>query len=296
VLLTTYEMLTGAALLSAPFAPFISDEIYTKLTGAESVHLAYFPKAKEELIDGELEEKMELVRTIVTLGRGEREKERIKVRQPLSEILVDSRYEVKIADMVQLIMEELNVKNVVFEKNMDTYMDYALKPDFRKAGPVLGGNVKEFGKALAAADAKEVITKLGQEGKIVLSLGGEDTEISEELVDVRVTAKEGFAVGTDRGVFVILDTQLTPELVSEGLARELISKVQQMRKQKDFDMMDNINIAVRCDDESRAAFDEHREYIMKETLALSLDYTEDALEEFKLNGHATGIAVEKVGE
>lgn len=294
VLLTTYEMLTGAALLSAPFAPFISDEIYTKLTGAESVHLAYFPKAEEALIDSELEEKMELVRTIVTLGRGEREKERIKVRQPLSEILVDSRYEAQIADMVQLIMEELNVKNVVFEKNMDTYMDYALKPDFRKAGPVLGGNVKEFGKALAAADAKEVITKLGQEGKIVLSLGGEDTEISEELVDVRVTAKEGFAVGTDRGVFVILDTQLTPELVSEGLARELISKVQQMRKQKDFDMMDNINIAVRCDDESRAAFDEHREYIMKETLAVSLDYTEDALEEFKLNGHVTGIAVEKI--
>lgn len=294
VLLTTYEMLTGAALLSAPFAPFIADEMYTKLTGAESVHLAYFPKAEESLIDDELEEKMELVRTIVTLGRGEREKERIKVRQPLSEILVDSRYETQIADMVQLIMEELNVKNVVFEKNMDTYMDYALKPDFRKAGPVLGGNVKEFGKALAAADAKEVITKLGQDGKIVLSLGGEDMEISEELVDVRVTAKEGFAVGTDRGVFVILDTQLTPQLVSEGLARELISKVQQMRKQKNFDMMDNINIAVRCDDESKASFDEHREYIMKETLAVSLGYTEAALEEFKLNGHVTGIAVEKV--
>ena len=294
VLLTTYEMLTGAALLSAPFAPFIADEMYTKLTGAESVHLAYFPKAEESLIDDELEEKMELVRTIVTLGRGEREKERIKVRQPLSAILVDSRYETQIADMVQLIMEELNVKNVVFEKNMDTYMDYALKPDFRKAGPVLGGNVKEFGKALAAADAKEVITKLGQDGKIVLSLGGEDMEISEELVDVRVTAKEGFAVGTDRGVFVILDTQLTPQLISEGLARELISKVQQMRKQKNFDMMDNINIAVRCDDESKAAFDEHREYIMKETLAVSLGYTEAALEEFKLNGHVTGIAVEKV--
>ncbi len=294
VLLTTYEMLTGAALLSAPFAPFISDEIYTKLTGEESVHLAYFPKAEEALIDDELESKMDLVRTIVTLGRGEREKERIKVRQPLSEILVDSRYQAQIADMVQLIKEELNVKNVVFEKNMDTYMDYALKPDFRKAGPVLGGNVKEFGKALAAADAKEVITKLGQEGKIVLNLGGEDTEISEELVDVRVAAKEGFAVGTDRGVFVILDTQLTPELVSEGLARELISKVQQMRKQKDFDMMDNIRITVRCDGESKAAFEEHREYIMKETLAIDLDYTDDALEEFKLNGHATGIAVEKM--
>lgn len=293
VLLTTYEMLRGAALLSAPFAPFIADEMYTKLTGEESVHLAFFPEAEEALIDTDLEEKMELVRTIVTLGRGEREKEKIKVRQPLSEILVDSRYEEQIGDMVQLIMEELNVKAVVFEKNMDTYMNYSLKPDFRKAGPVLGGKVKEFGKALAAADAKEVIARLGADDKIVLSLGGEDTEIPEDLIEVRVTAKEGFAVGTDRGVFVILGTQLTPELISEGLARELISKVQQMRKQKNLEMMDNIYIHINCDEESKAAFEEHRDYIMKETLALQLNYTADSLEEFKLNGHITGIAVEK---
>ena len=293
VLLTTYEMLRGAALLSAPFAPFIADEMYTKLTGEESVHLAFFPKAEEALIDTDLEEKMELVRTIVTLGRGEREKEKIKVRQPLSEILVDSRYEEQIGDMVQLIMEELNVKAVVFEKNMDTYMNYSLKPDFRKAGPVLGGKVKEFGKALAVADAKQVIARLGEEDKIVLNLGGEDTEIPGDLIEVRVTAKEGFAVGTDRGVFVILGTQLTPELVSEGLARELISKVQQMRKQKNLEMMDNIHIHVNCDEESRDAFEEHRDYIMKETLALQLNYTADSLEEFKLNGHITGIAVEK---
>ncbi len=293
VLLTTYEMLWGAALLSAPFAPFIADEMYIKLTGEESVHLAFFPKADEALIDADLEEKMELVRTIVTLGRGEREKEKIKVRQPLSEILVDSRYEEQIGDMVQLIMEELNVKAVVFEKNMDTYMNYSLKPDFRKAGPVLGGKVKEFGKALAAADAKEVIARLSADDKIVLSLGGEDTEIPGDLIEVRVTAKEGFAVGTDRGVFVILGTQLTPELISEGLARELISKVQQMRKQKNLEMMDNIYIHINCDEESKAAFEEHRDYIMKETLALQLNYTADSLEEFKLNGHITGIAVEK---
>lgn len=293
VLLTTYEMLRGTALLSAPFAPFIADEMYTKLTGEESVHLAFFPKADEALIDADLEEKMELVRTIVALGRGEREKEKIKVRQPLSEILVDSRYEAQVGDMVQLIMEELNVKAVVFEKNMDTYMNYSLKPDFRKAGPVLGGKVKEFGKALAAVDAKEIIAKLGQEDKIVLNLGGEDTEIPGELIEVRVTAKEGFAVGTDRGVFVILGTQLTPELISEGLARELISKVQQMRKQKNLEMMDNIMIQVNCDEESKAAFEEHSEYIRKETLALQLKETEDSLEEFKLNGHVTGIAIEK---
>jgi len=294
VYLTTYEVLTGAVLLSAPFAPFIADEMYTKLTDEYSVHLAAFPKCDTSLIDDELEEKMELVRTIVTLGRGEREKEKIKVRQPLNAILVDGKYEDVIGNMIPLIMEELNIKNVVFEKEIDKFMDYSLKPDFRKAGPVLGKNIKEFGKVLAEGDAKSLIAELGENGKIVLTLGGEQVDITEDLVDVRVSAKDGFAVGTDRGVFVILDTKVTPELISEGLARELISKIQQMRKQKDFDMMDNIVITVNCDEESKAAFEEHKDYIMKETLATGFEYTDGSLEVFKLNGHETGIDVAKV--
>ncbi len=296
VFLTTYEMLKGVALLSAPFAPFLSDEMYTKLTGEYSVHLASFPKAEEALIDDDLEKKMDLVRTIVTLGRGEREKEKIKVRQPLNEILLDSRYEELISDMKPLIMEELNVKNVVFERNMDTYMDYILKPDFRKAGPVLGSKVNEFGKALAAADAKEVLLKLEEDGKLVLNLGGEDTDVPAELVDVRVTAKEGFAVGSERGVFVLLDTQLSPELLDEGLARELVSKVQQMRKQKDFEMMDHIELTVACDEEAKKAFETHRNYIMKETLSDSFLYADDLPQEFSLNGHKAGISVRRLSE
>ena len=295
VFLTTYELLKGVALLSAPFAPFLSDEIYTKLTGEESVHLAFFPKADESLIDDSLEEKMELVRAVVTLGRGEREKEKIKVRQPLREILLDSRYEAQLSDMKSLIMEELNVKDVVFEKEMDTYLDYVLKPDFRKAGPVLGKKVNEFGKALAAADAKEMIAKLGTDGKILLRLGGEETEIPADLVDVRVTAKEGFAVGTERGVFVLLDTQLSPELLAEGLARELVSKVQQLRKQKDFDMMDHIELSVTCDEEAKEALEAYRDYIMKETLSDSFLYADGLPEEYSLNGHKAGISVRRLG-
>jgi isoleucyl-tRNA synthetase len=294
VYLTTYEILKGVSLLSAPFAPFISDEMYTKLTGEYSVHLAAFPKCDESLIDDELEKKMDLVRAIVTLGRGEREKEKIKVRQPLTEILVDGKYEAEIGNMVPLILEELNVKKVVFENNIDTFMNYSLKPDFRKAGPVIGKNIKEFGNVLASGDAKAMIAELNEKGKLTLTLGGEPVDITEELIDVRISAKEGFAVGTDKGVFVILDTKITPELESEGLARELVSKIQQMRKQKDFDMMDNINISVNCDEASKAAFESHREYIMSETLAKTLEYTAEALEIFKLNGHETGISIEKV--
>ncbi len=294
VYLTTYEILVGTVLLAAPFAPFIADEIYIKLTGEYSVHLAYYPKSDESLIDDELESRMEIVRTIVTLGRGEREKEKIKVRQPLNAILVDGKYESQISDMILLINEELNVKNVVFEKDIDTYMDYSLKPDFRKAGPVLGKNIKEFGKVLAQGDAKALITEMGEKGRIILTINGEQTEIGEELVEVRVSAKEGFAVGMDKGIFVILDTKLTPELISEGLARELISKIQQIRKQKNLDMMDNISISVNCDDESKAAFESHKDYIMEETLAVELNYTGDSLEIFKLNGHETGISIQKI--
>ncbi len=294
VFLTTYEMLRGAALLSAPFAPFLSDEMYQKLTGEESVHLADYPVCDESLIDDELEERMELVRTIVTLGRSEREKENLKVRQPLNEILCDGKFEAKIGNMVDLIKEELNVKNVRFENHMGEYMEYSLKPDFRKAGPVLGSGIREFSKVLAQADAARVIEQLGTAHSVNLVIEGEEKEISEELIDVRITAREGFAVGSENGVFVILDTKLTPELEQEGYARELISKVQQIRKKLDLDMMDHIELSVHADPELAEAFRIHESYICSETLADVLQMSDEEMESFNLNGHNTGIRVQRL--
>lgn len=290
---TTYEILVGVAQLMAPFAPFISDEIYTDLTGAESVHLSFFPKSDADLIDEKVEERMDLVRDMVALGRGIREKERIKVRQPLNEILVDGKYEALIEDLVPLIMEELNVKDVKFEKQLDKYMNYSLKPNFKVAGPVLGKNIKAFGAALAAADAAAVVAELETGGKYVLKVGDDDMKIEKNFVDVRIDAKEGFAVAMENNLFVILDTNLDADLIDEGFARELISKVQQLRKQKGLEMMDNISITIAADDEISAAVKKHKDYIMKETLALKLEEN-DAPEEFDLNGHKTGIAVEKM--
>lgn len=290
---TTYEILVGVAQLMAPFAPFISDEIYTDLTGAESVHLSFFPKSDPELIDEKVEERMDLVRDMVALGRGIREKERIKVRQPLNEILVDGKYEALIEDLVPLIMEELNVKDVKFEKQLDKYMNYSLKPNFKVAGPVLGKNIKAFGAALAAADAAAVVAELEAGGKYVLKVGDDDMKIEKDFVDIRIDAKEGFAVAMENNLFVILDTNLDADLIDEGFARELISKVQQLRKQKGLEMMDNISITIAADDEIAAAVKKHRDYIMKETLALALNEGA-ATEEFDLNGHKTGIAVEKM--
>lgn len=289
---TTYEVLVGTAKLIAPVAPFLSDEIYTNLTGEETVHVAYFPKADESLIDKKVEERMDLVRTLVTLGRGTREKERIKVRQPLSEILVDGKYQAVIEDLTPLIMEELNVKEVVFAEELDQYMNFSLKPNFKVAGPVLGKNIKAFGAALAKENAADVVARL-EAGAMTLNLDGEEVEIKKDFVDVRINAKEGFAVAMENNVFTILDTTVTPELAAEGLARELVSKVQQMRKANDYEMMDNIKIFVEADADVKAAVDTFGDYIKKETLATSIEEA-SGLETYDLNGHKTGIGVERV--
>ena len=290
---TTYEVLVGVSQLIAPFAPFISEEMYQNLTGEESVHLSFFPEADESLIDNKVEERMDLVRALVGLGRGTREKERIKVRQPLSGVLVDGKYESVIGDLTPLIMEELNIKKVIFEKDLDGYMDYTLKPNFKVAGPVLGKNIKSFAAELAKADSANTVAALETEGMIAMEINGEKFEITKDMVDVKISAKEGFAVAMENNVFTILDTTLTPELVREGLARELVSKVQQMRKQNDYEMMDNINIYFSADEEVAAAIDEHKDYIMKETLAADMK-EKQGLKEVELNGHKTGLDIERV--
>ena len=266
--------------------------MYTNLTGESTVHVAYFPKADMSLVDKNVEERMDLVRALVTLGRGTREKEKIKVRQPLSEVLVDGKYEDTISDLTPLILEELNVKKVVFEKDLDKYMNFTLKPNFKAAGPVLGAKIKAFGAAIAKVNAAEFIADIENNGKAVIYLDGEDVEITKDFLDIRINAKEGFAVAMENNIFTILDTTLTDELIDEGLARELVSKVQQLRKQKDFEMMDNIAITVDADDAVKKAVDCHRDYIMKETLAVSMDFG-SAEDKYDLNGHETGIAVER---
>ena len=296
VYLTTYEILVGVAKLIAPIAPFISDEMYINLTGEDTVHVAHFPKCDESLIDENVEKRMDLVRDLVALGRGAREAEKLKVRQPLSKILVDGKYETLISDLTPLIMEELNVKDVVFEKDLSGFMNFSLKPNFRAAGPVFGKKVGEFGKFLASQNPAELVAKLealGEEETFKAEIGGESFEIGRDLVDVRINAKEGFAVSMANNVFTILDTTLTQELIDEGYAREVISKVQQLRKQNDFEMMDNIKIYLGADADVAAAVEKHRDYICAETLAKEI-VVKDGLSEYDINGHKTGIDVERI--
>ena len=295
VYLTTYEILVGVSCLAAPFAPFISDEIYVNLTGEESVHIAYLPEADESLLDPKAEERMDLVRALVGLGRGTREKEKIKVRQPVSELLIDGKYEALIGDLTPLLMEELNVKKVIFEKDLGKFMDLGLKPNFKAAGPALGSKIKAFGGALAKVRPEDFLAELEKKGTVSIDIEGESVAIEREFVEVTIKAKEGFAVAMENNLFTILETTLDQDLIDEGLARELVSKVQQLRKQKDFEMMDRINILLSADEAVNAAVAKHGEYILSETLALEI-VEQAGSPSYDLNGHKAEIDVIRVSK
>ena len=291
---TTYEILLGVSKIIAPITPFVAEEMYRNLTDKKSVHLDFIPECDESLIDEALEEKMDIVRNLVTIGRASREKVKIKVRQPLSEIVVDFALKEKISDLEELIKEELNVKHVVFEKDLSGFMNYMLKPDFKVCGKILGAKIKEFGKFLNETNAKEFIEKL-EKGSVFVNLNGEETEILKEYVDVKVSAKEGFDVTMENNLFVILDTTLTDELLDEGFAREIISKIQQMRKSADFDVLDEIRIKCACSERLKKAVENYKEFIMNETLGVELTFVDSLdTEEVDFNGEVGKLFVERV--
>ena len=288
----TYDVLVGVCKLIAPFSPFVSDEIYTKLTNLESVHLALYPEYDKNLINDQVEEKMDLVRDLISLGRNIREDVKIKVRQPLSEALIDYKNKNIISDLVDLIKEELNVKEVKFIKDVENYMNFIVKPNFKEVGKVFGPLIKEFQNKLLELSIED-INKLKNNETLNMKIGNSNYEITESMVDIRTTSKEGFDVSTDTNNFIILNTELTNDLVMEGIARELISKVQNMRKSKDFDIADRITLYYNGDDEVTEAVTKFNEFIKKETLSISIVVKFNLTEEVDLNGHMTYIDVEK---
>ena len=290
---TTYEVLLGVTKLIAPMVPFLSEELFKSLTDEESVHLADYPTYDENMINDKVEEKMDLVRDLVTLGRASREEAKIKVRQPLSKVIIDGKYKEIIGDLTELIKEELNVKEVQFENDLSEYMEFELKPNFKVCGSILGSKVKDFGKALREANAKDLLAKL-EEGKVTLELAGEDTEIERDFVEVKISAKEGFDVIMENNLFVILDTELNEGLLNEGYVREFVSKIQQLRKKKDLDILDNIKISYKSDDEVEKAIEAEKEFIKSETLALDLVKEDNEAEVESLNGHDIKINIEKM--
>ena len=288
---TTYEILMGVCKLMAPMAPFISEEIYNKLTD-KSVHLADYPKCDDSKINELIESRMDLIRDLISLGRNVREETKIKVRQPISEVLIDAKNEELISDLVTLIEEELNVKKVTFIKDVSNYMEFMVKPNFKVAGPIFGPNIKEYSSKLNELSMDE-IAKLQNGETIKLDVNNNSYDINSELVDIRVSSKEGFNVATLNDNFIILDTNLTKDLILEGIAREMISKVQNIRKENDYNIIDRINLYYKGDEEVDEAVNKFDEFIKKETLAINISVKEGINNSYDLNGHEVFIETEK---
>ena len=292
VYLTTYEVLVGLSKLIAPICPFISEEMYRGLTSEESVHLTRYPVCDETLINDAIETKMDLVRDLISLGRGAREDVKIKVRQPLSEVILDGKNKDIIGDLVSLIKEELNVHEVTYTMDLSKYMTFEVKPNFKVCGKVFGSFIKEFQTKLASLSTDD-INKLQNNEIITMEINGNNYEINHEMVDIRINAKEGFDATYLNNNFVVLNTNLTDDLINEGIVRELISKVQNLRKTKDFNIIDRINIYYSSEENLEERLAKYLEYIKTETLCVNL-INEKRGEAFNLNGLTVYLDVERV--
>lgn len=290
---TTYQVLVGVCLLIAPIVPFISDEIYVDLTGEESVHLADYPKYDEKMIQEEIEKKMDLVRELISLGRNAREDVKIKVRQPLSEVILDGKNKEIIGDLVQLIKEELNVKTVTFVSDLSIYMNFEVKPNFKICGKMFGPHIKEFQQKLTTLSDEDIST-LNENGSIKMEIDHEEVEVVPEMVEIRISSKEGFNASHEGNQFIVLNTALTDELLHEGVVRELISKVQNLRKAKDFEITDRIRIYYQANDQFEEAIRDFKDLIQEETLAVSMESSENSGEVYSLNGIDVQFDIEKV--
>lgn len=305
---TLYECLVTASKLIAPFTPFLAETFWQNLTadneGAqESVHLCDYPEADPALVDEALSERMALVRLISSLGRRAREGASLKVRQPLAKvevILAETTHQAWLEEHAGVIRDELNVKTVEYTDHAEEYVDYQVLPNFKLLGKKLGKLMPKVKKALGEASGEELLANFRDNGEINLNIEGQEVALSREEIEVRLTAKEGWAAANDQGVVVVLATELTPELISEGLARDLVRVIQDRRKELGCEFTDRIEVGIVSDSsELQAAVEEHAEYIAGETLASNVSLVEsttDTAIECKLGEATATILVTPVSK
>jgi isoleucyl-tRNA synthetase len=306
---TLYETLLAVARLAAPFVPFASEAIWRNLAGAafgdkapESVHLTDYPAGDLTLVDRDLVRRMAVVRDVASLGRAARAAEKLKVRQPLSKvevILADPATgdEDWLAAHADLVCDELNVKQFEICREPDRYIERAILPDLKKLGPRLGKDLPKVKQALATADAAAILKSIHDAGQARLPLpGGGEALLEEGDVLVRTTAKPGWAAAEGPRAVVVVAKDLTPELVAEGLVREVVHAVQTRRKALDLEFTDRIKLAFATPSaELRAALEAHLDYVSAETLAaaasVAAEAPADAGETIDIDGHPLVITI-----
>ncbi len=296
--MTLYTALVTTAKAAAPMVPFITESIYRNLvcsidkTAPESVHLCDFPTVHEEYINAELEQNMELVLEIVVLGRAARNAANIKNRQPIGNMYVKA--DRVLSDFFKEIVEnELNVKQVTFKEDMEAYLSYSFKPQFKVLGPKVGRQIGEIKAALGKVNGHAAKEELDKKGQLKLALKSGEVTLLPEDIEVTMAQTEGFMAQRYNGVTVALETTLSEELVEEGFVREVISKLQTMRKENGFEVMDHITVYAAGNDKIVALMQKNEAYIKEITLADAIEYnkTEGFTKDWNLNGEAVTLAV-----
>ncbi len=299
--MTLYTSLITLSKLAAPMIPFMTEEIYQNLVRSidsdapESIHLTDYPVADESMIDPELEENMDHVLKIVVLGRAARNESGIKNRQPIARMMVKAPYEIP-EFYQEIITEELNIKKVEMTDDADSFISYTFKPQLKTVGPKFGKLVGGIRKALTEIDGSAAMKELNEEGTLTLDINGVSVVLSRDDLLIDMAQSEGFETQSDGKVTVVLDKKLTPELIEEGFVRELISKIQTMRKEAGFEVMDRIRLFVSGNERLEKIIRDNSGTIGRDVLAddFTVGGTGGYTKDWKINGEPVTLGVEKL--
>ena len=296
---TLYRVLTTISKIAAPFVPFMTEEIYQNLVvnldknAPESVHLCKWPLANEDAINSELEKEMDLAYTLVKLGRSARNAANVKNRQPLSEMLISTN--VLPEYYGDIVKEELNIKKVELGADLSKYVNFEIKPNLPVLGKSYGKLIPQIRKAISEKNQMELAQKIQNGGSEVINVNGTEIELTNESLLVTMQGLEGYAFAGEGHLGVVLDTTITPELREEGHVREMISKIQNMRKDKGFEVADKIRLYVAGNDMLTDVIKKFEDTIKKETLTIDVVYgTEAEYTETTINGETLNMTVEVV--
>ena len=301
--MTLYTALVTVSKAAAPMIPFMTEEIYQNLVRSidkdapESIHLCLFPEVHEEQIDAELEQNMDNVLKLVVMGRACRNTSNIKNRQPIGQMFVKASF--GLPEFYQeIVADELNVKNIKFTDDVRDFTSYTFKPQLKTVGPKYGKMLGGIKAALDALDGNAAMDEVNETGALKLDVNGQEITLFREDLLIDTAQTEGYVSENDNGITVVLDTNLSEELLEEGFVREIISKIQTMRKEADFEVMDRIRVTYEGTEKAEAVFEKYAGQISGEVLADQVVKAEPAgfVKEWKINGEAVTMGVEKEGK
>ena len=300
--MTLYTALVTVSKVAAPMIPFMTEEIYQNLvksvdaSAPESIHLCDYPEVQNELIDEKLEADMDNVLKLVVMGRACRNASNIKNRQPIGQMFVKAGFDLP-EFYQEIVADELNVKNVKFTDDVRDFTSYSFKPQLKTVGPKYGKMLGGIKAALDQLDGNAAMDEINETGSLKLDINGQEVTLFKEDLLIDTAQIEGYVSENDNGITVVLDTNLTEELLEEGFVREIISKIQTMRKEAGFEVMDKIKVTYKGSEKAEAVFAANGTQICSEVLAVSAEKAEPAgfVKEWKINGEAVFMGVEKEG-